>query len=67
MRSELEKFLYEELGLQEVTQSHSVLSKILAFKLLDKCDKTNGVVSLASLTKAILNEQKMIYKYRDIE
>lgn len=63
MRSELEKFLYEELGLQEVSQSHKLLSQILAYKLIDKCEG----VSVASLTKAIFNEQKLIYKYKDIE
>ena len=66
MRSELEKFLYEELGLQEVTQAHSLLSKILAYKLIDKCDPESGA-SLSSISKAILNEQKLIYKYKDIE
>ena len=66
MRSELEKFLYEELGLQEVTQAHSLLSKILANKLIDKCDPESGA-SLLSISKAILNEQKLIYKYKDIE
>ncbi len=69
MRSDLEKFLYEELGLKEVSESHSILSKIIAFKLLKKCDAQTEIssITLASLTKAILNEQKLVYKYRDIE
>eukprot|EP00347_Sterkiella_histriomuscorum_P009154 403342313 len=61
VRPQLEKFLFEEVGIDNLNESHKVLFKIMMTKLKSKIDSP-GVI-----TKAIINEQKVIYKYKDIE
>lgn len=60
LRSDLEVFIFEELGISEVNESHSILSRVMLEKLQTK-------KSSHATTKIIMNEQKVQYKYKDIE
>lgn len=61
VRPQLEKFLFEEMGIDNLKESHRILYKIMMTKLKTKVE-CPGVIN-----KAIVNEQKVIYKYKDIE
>ncbi|CDW86595.1 UNKNOWN [Stylonychia lemnae] len=61
LRPQLEVYLYDELQIDNLAESHKILFKILMSKLKSKVDHP-GVIN-----KAILSEQKIIYKYKDIE
>lgn len=61
VRPQLETFLFEEVGIDHVNESHRVLYELMMTKLKSKVDHP-GVIN-----KAIVNEQKVIYKYKDIQ
>ena len=53
--------MFEELGVDHLQESHRVLFQLMMSKLKTKADHP-GVIN-----KAIRSEQKVIYKYKDIE
>ena len=61
MRPQLEKYLFEEIGIDNILEGHKLLTKLMMSKLKGKVDSPSVV------NKALANEQKVIYKYKDIE
>jgi hypothetical protein len=61
VRPQLEKFLFEEVGITNVKESHRILYKIMMEKLKQKVGNPQVI------NKAFANEHKVIYKYKDIE
>ena len=61
VRPNMEKFLFEELSFDNVKDSHRVLFNVVINKLKNKAHTP------ALISKAIQNEQKIVFKYRDIE
>lgn len=61
VRPQLEKFLFEEVGIDSTNDAHKILFRLMMEKLKGK------VGNPAVINKALNNEGKVIYKYKDVE
>lgn len=61
IRAQLLQFMQEEAGITDEEKCEKVMYQLLMQKLKSKVDSPSVV------NKALLNEQKVIYKYKDIE
>ena len=59
IRPQLEKYLYEQLGITNLNQSHALMLTLLMHKLKSKEPHV--------MLKAVDNEGKVVFKWKDVE